>query len=104
MLKAKSVYKIPDGKLLKVFLTWDESSNQITKVLLQGDFFIHPESGIEEIEKALVGCALSENFMVSSIERVVSHFGMELFGVNSQGIAYGILLAKAQAEEGQKHE
>jgi lipoate---protein ligase len=50
-------YKVPGGKLLRVRLALDESHEPpvIHSVKLTGDFFMHPEDAIEELERRLVG-------------------------------------------------
>ena len=52
-MKGSSVFKIPEGKLVKVFLEFE--NEKIVGVKIFGDFFLYPETGIEEIEKALKG-------------------------------------------------
>ena len=44
--------KIPNGKLLKLRVDFGKKINSIT---ISGDFFIHPEEGIDLIEEALKG-------------------------------------------------
>jgi lipoate---protein ligase len=48
-------YKVPGGKLLRVSLTLDESQAPpvIDSITLTGDFFMHPEDAIEELERQL---------------------------------------------------
>ena len=50
-------YKVPGGKLLRVSLALDESYDPpvIEEITLTGDFFMHPEDAIEELEAHLVG-------------------------------------------------
>ena len=52
-MKGKSILKVPNGKLLKIFLEYDK--DRITKIKITGDFFIHPEETIDELEKELTG-------------------------------------------------
>ena len=47
----KSIYKVPNGKLLKVSLDYDEVDNSIEQIRITGDFFAYPEESIELIEK-----------------------------------------------------
>ncbi len=46
-------YKVPGGKLLRVKL--EEKGGVITFIQLTGDFFMIPETDLEEIESKLVG-------------------------------------------------
>jgi lipoate---protein ligase len=50
-------YKVPGGKLLRVSLALDQSYDPpvIHEITLTGDFFMHPEDAIEELEERLVG-------------------------------------------------
>lgn len=49
--------KVPEGKLvcLEVFL----EGGKAVRVLITGDFFLHPEERIEALEQALYGVPLS---------------------------------------------
>ncbi|MBU4222635.1 MAG: lipoate--protein ligase family protein, partial [Euryarchaeota archaeon] len=44
--------KVKEGKVVKVEVDCDEL---IRKVRITGDFFLHPEDILEEIEKSMVG-------------------------------------------------
>jgi lipoate---protein ligase len=44
--------KIPGGKFIRVKL---EADAQINAVRINGDFFLHPEDSLPEIEKSLTG-------------------------------------------------
>jgi lipoate---protein ligase len=45
--------KVPHGKLLAVSVEHDGGC--IRSVLITGDFFVHPEEGLELIERSLAG-------------------------------------------------
>jgi lipoate---protein ligase len=49
----KAEYKIPGGKLLAC--TIETENNVITELKISGDFFMHPEESIGELEKAILG-------------------------------------------------
>ncbi len=49
----KIIYKIPNGKLLRIKVGIDNS--EIEKITINGDFFIHPEEAVIEIENFLSG-------------------------------------------------
>lgn len=51
-------YKVPDGKLIR--LRADIEGNKIRKISITGDFFLHPEDKIFELEKVLVDVELSK--------------------------------------------
>ena len=46
-MNSKSIYKIPNGKLLKIALEYNEKSNSIDRIRIMGDFFAYPEEAIE---------------------------------------------------------
>ncbi len=53
-------YKVPGGKLLRVRLTLDESQSPpvVDSLTLTGDFFMHPEDAIDDLEARLIGTPL----------------------------------------------
>ena len=59
-MNSKSVYKVPNGKLLKIFLEYNEQVNTIDKISITGDFFIYPEEAIEMMENELVNVTLDK--------------------------------------------
>lgn len=88
----KSVYKVPNGKLLKASLEFE--GNKIAMVRLTGDFFAYPEDTIGKIEAALAGKAIERLEITRAIDGIVLDSGAELFGVNAGAIYEAILLAK----------
>ncbi|MCB9359434.1 hypothetical protein H6503_05875 [Candidatus Woesearchaeota archaeon] len=53
MKQANIDYKVEGGKLLRIELM--HKNDHILTIKLCGDFFIHPEYAIEDIEKGLMG-------------------------------------------------
>ena len=89
-MKGESVYKVPNGKLVKISLESDEGI--IRAISITGDFFIHPEEGIDIIEKGIRGKKISgdlENEIMKSIENK----GIVMVGINAEAIAHAIRLA-----------
>jgi hypothetical protein len=70
-------YKVPDGKLLAVEV--DERDGELLNVKISGDFFMHPETAIIDLEKMLCNSSLNE------LEELVKRFfyinKVTLFGV-----------------------
>jgi hypothetical protein len=93
----KSVYKIPAGKLVKISLDFEE--NKINSVKINGDFFLHPEKGIELIEKGMEGKELQKEKIINCINRVAESNSLQLFGINAEGLADAILMAKEKGEK-----
>ena len=90
-MEAKSIYKVPDGKLLKITLEFD---GKIKKVKLTGDYFIYPEEENDAIEKCLVGKEFNRENLVDEIKKTVQERNIELFGLNAEAIVEAIFLAK----------
>ena len=87
----RAAYKVEGGKLIKVQL--EEKDGKVEKVKITGDFFLHPEDLIEEIERGLVGKALEEQSLASSIEALIKEKGATLLGASPRDIARCILMA-----------
>lgn len=59
-------YKVPGGKLLRAKV--DTAGGQISFIQLTGDFFMEPESDLEELEARLMGSP-AETVLVDSVVR-----------------------------------
>ncbi len=92
----KSVYKIPEGKLVKIEL--DFTGSKINSVKINGDFFLYPENGIEAIEKNLSKVSLDKESIISAVDLTVKKNSLELFGITSEGVADAIMLAKGASD------
>jgi lipoate---protein ligase len=86
----KSIYKIPGGKLVKIFL--DEHEGVVTSIKITGDFFLHPEEAIEALEQVLVGVELNEGMIGSAIDRFLAENKVTCFGVDTEGLAKAIMM------------
>ncbi len=85
MIVMKSLdYKVPGGKLLRIKA--DISNGKINSVMIMGDFFIHPEDALEEIENALVGCPVNMNEIINRINTVISK-NVSIVGFSPEDIA-----------------
>lgn len=84
------IYKIPEGKLLKLFL--ETENDKIVDIKITGDFFVYPEEKIVKIEGALKGQVLDKEALRKAIQGVVDKESMELFGINAEGIVTAIFL------------
>lgn len=87
----KAIFKVPEGKLLKIFLQSDGKTIQSVKIT--GDFFIHPEEKILQLEEALTGLPLNETQLQIALEQTIQKENLELIGVDAHSIASTILLA-----------
>lgn len=87
----KSVYKIPEGKLVKIEL--EEECGRIMKIKITGDFFMHPEEMIEKLEQSLVGCEIRLDILKRHIENFWKSHRVDCFGIDSSGLTHAILIA-----------
>ena len=81
-------YKVPNGKLLKIKLNADD--NVINSVTILGDFFLHPESTIEQIEMALIGTEIDIQKITDKIQSVLDRTHSILLGAQPNDIAKAI--------------
>lgn len=79
--------KVSGGKLLRV--KCDVSGRVLVAVSLTGDFFMHPEDGVSELEKCLVGMSARAEVReyVSKLNDVIHADGLELIGLSASDIA-----------------
>jgi lipoate---protein ligase len=82
-MKKTITEKVPGGKLVRVKVDFGEKINSLQ---ITGDFFLHPEDMIEEIEKGLVGCSVGDELQ-EKIQQVISQHNIELIGFSAEDIA-----------------
>ncbi len=87
----KAEYKVAGGKLVRVQLVKKEC--RIEKLKITGDFFLHPEELIEDLEKALVGQALNMSDLDESIGAFIERRGATLLGASPEDFAKCITMA-----------
>jgi len=87
----RSVYKVEGGKMIKVELT--HKGGKIEKIKIMGDFFLHPEDLIEEIESTLTGSPLEEKGLTNSIRAFMEEKGAVLLGASPEDLAKCIMMA-----------
>lgn len=87
----RAQYKVEGGKLLKVQLS--VTGCNISKVKITGDFFLHPEALIEELEEALLGHPLDETKIAAFIESFLSKRNATMLGASAVDFAKCIVMA-----------
>ena len=87
----KATYKVKGGKMIKISL--GESGGKIREVKITGDFFLHPEELIEELEETLVGKPLNEQDLAKAIRSLLKDRDATLLGASPQDFAKCILMA-----------
>lgn len=90
----RAEYKVKDGKLIRVQLS--EVDQRIDKIKITGDFFLHPETLIEELEETLLGQPLDEITLTSSIEVLLTKRNATLLGASPADFAKCIMMAVNQ--------
>lgn len=85
-MKGIATEKVQGGKLLRIKVDYDEVINSVQ---ITGDFFLHPEEAIEDIEKSLFGVKVDseENVFLNIVSEVVQKKGIELIGITPEAIA-----------------
>jgi len=87
----KAVYKVEGGKMIKVALT--QRDGKIEWLKITGDFFLHPEDLIEEMERILISSSIEESDISNSIEGLMKKRNGTLVGVAPADIARCIMMA-----------
>lgn len=87
----QAIYKVPNGKLLKLFL--ETADNRIKTLKITGDFFLYPEEAITLLEEGLLGAPLEEAELGERLQRVIDQNKVELYGVDVASIVKTILMA-----------
>ncbi len=82
----KSIFKA--GKLIKIFVDYD---SEIRSIKITGDFFLHPEEKIFEIEKGLVGTPANEVAIKEKLQQLL--LGADAFGFDAEQLTQAIMAA-----------
>ncbi|MBD3387912.1 MAG: hypothetical protein GF416_02585 [Candidatus Altiarchaeales archaeon] len=79
-MRGKAILKVPGGKLLKADVRHE--NGRILKAKVTGDFFMHPESRMDELDEQLRGIKAGD------VRKVVKKAleGAELYGVDAESI------------------
>lgn len=90
-MKANNVLKVPSGKLIKVELDFDPDNKIINSVKITGDFFLHPEETLEELEAMLKNAKLHRATLYRIIGEFLHSNKVELFGFTPDYLVDAIL-------------
>ena len=92
----KAIYKVKGGKMIKIQLALE--NKKIKDLRITGDFFLHPEETIEDIEKALRGCSLSKEELVRIIKETLTSRRAVLLGASPEDFARCIIMAGEKSD------
>lgn len=84
-------YKVPDGKLLRVAVT--VADGRIVALHINGDYFMHPESAVEDIEAHLTGMPVEADALKASLDAYIKENDIEIIGADAASVVHAILLA-----------
>lgn len=89
MAQGAHTEKVPGGKLLRIKVDFNPEDGIVEDVQIYGDFFIHPEEFIEDIEQFLVNLSQkdSDESIAAALQRLIEDEGAELVGITPESIA-----------------
>jgi lipoate-protein ligase A len=93
-MRYTSVYKVPQGKLLKVSLAYDPPSCTIHQVRITGDFFAYPEESVELLEQELEHAILERDVLMKKIQSLIDKHQIQFIGVDAEGLTQALLRCK----------
>ena len=94
----KSEVKVQGGKLIRVECDIHERSNVVIRLIITGDFFLHPEEAIEELESSLLMLRAEPEILNSRIQSFFAK-GYILVGAKPEDFTNAILNAVLNAKE-----
>ncbi len=88
----EAVEKVPGGKLVRIKVKFDDF---IEDVRITGDFFLHPEQCIDEIENSLRNTPVDfqDDVITDKINEILEKEGAELIGIDSKTLSRTLKLA-----------
>ncbi len=86
-MQTEITHKIPNGKLVRISLEFDTTILQ--KIRINGDFFIHPEETIEEMERVLHNLPVesTQERIQQLLDQAVASKHAELIGIDTATVA-----------------
>lgn len=85
-MEGSATEKVPGGKLVRMKIDYDE---KINSAKITGDFFLHPEESISEIENSLLGISKNETEenISKKVFELVQEKNLQLIGIDPAAIA-----------------
>jgi lipoate-protein ligase A len=87
-------YKVPGGKLLRIRMTLDETvmPPRIQTLTINGDFFMHPEDAIEDLEARLIGTSCVAEALRPKVQAFFDS-DVQVLGADADSIVHVIVAA-----------
>ncbi|MCX6670850.1 MAG: hypothetical protein NTX92_02885 [Euryarchaeota archaeon] len=93
-MRSQSIYKVPQGKLLKISIEFDEKDKVIRDIRITGDFFAYPEEAIELMETKLKNTLIERAQLQEKIRSIITEYHIQFIGLDAEGLTHGILMCK----------
>ena len=71
------------GKIVKIRISYNQESQLIQTIKITGDFFIHPEEVIEQLEQRLCGIKLKKTDLENEMKLILKDSKIFGFDINS---------------------
>ena len=71
------------GKIVKIKVSYNQESQLIQTIKITGDFFIHPEEVIEQLEQRLCGIKLKKTDLENEMKLILKDSKIFGFDINS---------------------
>ena len=88
-------YKVPGGKLVAAETVVE--GGRLAKVKITGDFFMHPEEAIEELEDALTGLRVDGGDLEDAVSGFFGGRSIEIIGASPGDFVHVIRLSLASS-------
>ncbi|MFH1294506.1 MAG: hypothetical protein ABIH90_01020 [Candidatus Aenigmatarchaeota archaeon] len=83
-------YKIPGGKMIRLDVELEEEL--IRCIRITGDFFVHPETAIVDLENFLLERKVTEK-LVGDVEEFLEKHGIRMIGITARHLVESLLKA-----------
>ena len=93
-MRSQSVYKVPQGKLLKISVEYNKKNDVIKNIWITGDFFAYPEEAIELMETKLRNTLMERSQLQETIRSIITKYHIQFIGVDPEGLTQAILMCK----------
>jgi lipoate-protein ligase A len=90
-MKIQSVYKVPKGKLLKIFAEVDDNKETLQSIRITGDFFAYPEESITQLEDLLKNTPFTEKDLYQTISTFIKEENIQFIGIDADGLTDAIM-------------